>query len=49
MLGFDALEFVHQAVVFPVTNNRRVEDVVAMVVPANLLAEGLEVLIGGHG
>ena len=39
MLGFDALEFVEQFVVFRIADDGRVEDVIAMVVIVNLVFE----------
>ena len=51
VLGFDRFQFIEQTVVFPVADDRRIKDVVAVVaLVANFFAEGFE-FFGrvGHG
>ncbi len=40
VLGFDGFQFIEQTIVFPVADDRRIEDVVAVIVLANFFAEG---------
>ena len=48
MLGLDVAQFEQQLVVLIIADDRRVEDVVAVVVVANFLAELFEALVEGR-
>ena len=50
VLGFDGYQLMQQTIIFAVADDRRIEDVLAVVVLANFFAEGFEFLAGvGHG